>query len=91
MNKLIMVGQLDTSDGTREQANRIYSVGGLAPCISTCGGGQTPENLRCDERTRGGQTLEPRPDQCTNTITSVTKDNLIVEALDNEQNNLFKP
>lgn len=40
----------------------------------------------------GGQTLEPRPDVCTNTITTVTKDNLIVERLtEHEQDNLFKP
>lgn len=54
-------------------------------------GGRHPKICVAMRGREGGQTLEPRPDQCTNTITSVTKDNLIVEALDNEQNNLFKP
>lgn len=31
--KLIFVGRMDNSDGSFEQANRVYSPNGIAPCI----------------------------------------------------------
>jgi hypothetical protein len=39
MGKLIMIGQMDNSDGTLEKDNRVYDVEGCSPTI-TCGGGQ---------------------------------------------------
>lgn len=38
MNKLIMLGQMDNSDGTHEQLNRVYSADGIVPTLY-CGGG----------------------------------------------------
>jgi len=32
---LILVGQMDNSDGTYEALNRVYDVGGCAPTITT--------------------------------------------------------
>ena len=36
MNEIIKIGQLE---GTFESTNRVYSVDGLCPTLSTCGGG----------------------------------------------------
>lgn len=33
--EIIMIGQMDNSDGTFEQVNRIYDRGGCAPTITT--------------------------------------------------------
>lgn len=39
MNKIIILGQMDNSDGTHEHLNRVYSADGLAATLF-CGGGQ---------------------------------------------------
>ena len=65
-------------------AGNVYDEEALAPCMSTFGGGnQQPmviEKQIVAQRGRvgGGQMLEPRED-ITNTLTSVPKDNLVLE------------
>lgn len=52
--ELILLGEMDCSDGTLESANRVYSVYGIAPTIPTCcGGGHQPKFL-IEERKRHG-------------------------------------
>lgn len=79
-----IIGQMDnTMDHTFESANRVYGTDGIAPTIPTgAGGGHTPKVMECVAmRGRGEmneQQLEPRSDGCTNTITTVQKDNLVL-------------
>lgn len=40
MNKIIILGQMDNSDGTYEHLNRVYSADGLAATLFCGGGGQ---------------------------------------------------
>jgi DNA (cytosine-5)-methyltransferase 1 len=63
------------------QRFRVYNKAGLAPTIPTMQGGNTEPKIIA-QRGRGNppvQTIEPRPDDNTNTITSVAKDNLVAE------------
>lgn len=55
MGKLIMIGQMDNSDGTLEKDNRIYDVEGCSPTI-TCGGGSTQGKImmRIKQATKKG-------------------------------------
>lgn len=96
-----VIGQMDnTMDHTFESANRIYDTEGLAPTVNTCGGGglqpkiivamrgRNPENP--SDRTPGVPTvqrLEPNSQGICNTLTSVTKDNLVMETVKIKNNN----
>lgn len=66
-----------------EQSRRVYGTEGVAPTIHTCGGGNLePKVLVCAMRGRGEnneQTLEVKQEECTNAITTVQKDNLVIE------------
>lgn len=66
-----------------EQSRRVYGTEGVAPTIHTCGGGNLePKVLVCAMRGIGDQneqTLEVKQEQCTNAITTVQKDNLVIE------------
>lgn len=66
-----------------EQSRRVYGTEGVAPTIHTCGGGNLePKVLVCAMRGRGDkndQTLEVKQEECTNAITTVQKDNLVIE------------
>ena len=79
-----IVGQMDhKSDHTFESANRVYGTDGIAPTLPTsCGGGHTPKIMECCAmRGRGEdneQQLEIRSDECTNSITTVQKDNMVL-------------
>ena len=91
--KVKVIGQMDnTTDHTFESANRIYDTEGLSPTVTTCGGGgrqpkiivamrgRNPENP--SDRTPGiptEQRLEPNSQGLCNTLTSVQKDNLVLE------------
>ena len=67
-NEIIVIGKMDhTLDNTLESANRIYSKDGICPTIPTCAGAKTE------------QRLEPNGDGLCNTLTSVQKDNLLLE------------
>ncbi|MCQ2086654.1 MAG: hypothetical protein MJZ37_01060 [Bacilli bacterium] len=37
--RVVVIGEMDNSDGTFESANRVYDVNGLCPTIPTCQGG----------------------------------------------------
>ena len=89
--KIIQVGNCKPTK-TRDNPNqgRIYDPVGLAPTLNCKGGGnlepfivasrgRNPDNP--SERTAGiptVQRLEPRDDGCTNTLTSVQKDNYLI-------------
>lgn len=90
-----MIGQMDhTMDHTFESANRVYGSEGISPTIPTsCGGGHTPKVMECvamrgrnpenpSDRRPGielEQRLEVREDNCVGTITTVQKDNMVLE------------
>lgn len=64
-----------------DQNRRIYSKNGLAPTLTSMTGGDRQPKIVAS-RGRGDmnkQQLEPRKDSLTNTITSVQKDNYVVE------------
>lgn len=93
MIEVNVIGQMDnTIDHTFESANRVYDVDGLAPTMNTCGDGglqpkvivasrgRNPQNP--SDRTPGShveQRLEPNSEGICNTLTSVQKDNLVLE------------
>ena len=91
--KLTMLGQMDnTMDNTFESANRVYDCNGLCPTIPTMAGGNIePKTIVAmrgrnpdipSDRTIGSQTeqrLEPNSQGLCNTITSVQKDNMVLE------------
>lgn len=75
-----VIGQMD---GRYESVNRVYGKEGLCPTIPTsCGGGHMPKIVDCVAmRGRGEkneQQLEIRDDDCTNSITTVQKDNMVL-------------
>lgn len=93
MIEVKVIGQMDNKiDNTFESANRVYDTEGLSPTVNTCGGGglqpkvivasrgRNPQNP--SDRTPGNhveQRLEPNSDGLCNTLTSVQKDNLLLE------------
>ena len=93
MIEVKVIGQMDnTIDRTFESANRVYDTEGLSPTVNTCGGGglqpkvivasrgRNPQNP--SDRTTGNhveQRLEPNSEGIRNTLTSVQKDNLVLE------------
>lgn len=83
--KIRIVGMMDNKvDNTLESANRVYDKAYCCPTVNTCqGGGRQPKVIRKIKvvAMRGrevGQQLEPRNDGTSNTITTVTKDNLVI-------------
>lgn len=75
-------------DGTgHEIRRRVYSDYGVSPTLCGVGyGGNTEPKVmivamrgRYDEEGKIRQQLEPRHDGLTNTITTATKDNLVLE------------
>ena len=93
MIEVKVIGQMDNKmDNTFESANRVYDTEGLSPTVNTCGGGglqpkvivasrgRNPQNQ--SDRTPGADTeqrLEPNSQGIANTLTSVQKDNLVLE------------
>lgn len=79
-----IIGKMDhTMDHTFESANRVYGTEGICPTLPTCGGGNIqPKIMECVAmRGRGEkneQQLEIRSDECTNSITTVQKDNMVL-------------
>ena len=87
------VGNLiDKGGWDNPQVGRIYSADGISPTLNTCGGGQrepkvivsmrgrNPENP--SDRTAGislEQRLEPNSQGISNALTSVQKDNMVLE------------
>ena len=66
-----------------EQSRRVYGTDGVSPTIHTCGGENIEPKILCVAmRGRGEgwkQQLEVKYDGTTNAITTVQKDNLIIE------------
>lgn len=66
--ELKCVGQMDNSDGTLESANRVYDLNGIAPSLTTCGGGnlepkileQRESSLKIKNATKQGY-LDAKP------------------------------
>lgn len=79
-NEIIVIGKMDhTLDNTLESANRIYSKDELKTIVARRG--RNPENP--SDRPAGAKTeqrLEPNGEGVCNTLTSVQKDNLLLEA-----------
>ena len=87
-----VISQMDNKmDNTFESANRVYDTNGIAPTINTCGEGglqpkivasrgRNPQNPS-DKTPRADteQRLEPNSEGICNTLTSVQKDNLVLE------------
>lgn len=70
-----------------DKMNRIYDTDGVAPTVDTMeGGGRQPKIVAQRGRMYRGepQHLEPRKDNLTNTITSVQKDNYVMEQGDEQ-------
>lgn len=74
------------------QAGRVYDVEGIAPCLDICCGGNRMPKILTSVRTEEAKELRkkgievfanreliPREDGISNTITTVTKDNLLQE------------
>lgn len=81
-----IVGRVEAING-HDILKRVYGTDGTAPTISTCGGGNTEPKIVAS-RGRGEmneQQLELRKDSCTNTITSVAKDNYVAIKTANKQ------
>lgn len=79
--KCVRVGGLYDRPGNKHQAGSVYDPRGVAATLSTMQGGNQ-EPMIVASRGRGNppkQHLEPRKDGLTNTITSVEKDNYVLE------------
>lgn len=93
MEEVKVIGQMDnTIDNTFESANRVYDIGGVSPTMNTCGGGGLQPKIivamrgrnptKPSDRTPGielEQTLEVNGNGTSNCLTSVQKDNLVLE------------
>lgn len=79
--KCVRVGGLYDKPGNKHQAGSVYDPNGISATLSTMQGGNQ-EPIIAASRGRGEnneQRLESRADGTTNTITSVAKDNYVVE------------
>lgn len=90
--KMIMLGQMDNSDGSFEIANRVYSVGGISPTIVAKASGDVQPKIVVAMRKRNAeseehtcQVLEPNLEGTSNCLTTVAKDNLVLEKLDADE------
>ena len=84
-DKINQIGNIaEEKSFSNPQTGRIYSNNGICPTLNTCGGGNTEVKIICAQRGRGNtgeraQQLEPNTTNTTNTLTSVLKDNLVLE------------
>ncbi|WP_277855858.1 DNA (cytosine-5-)-methyltransferase [Bacillus cereus] len=79
--KVNVVGMLDIKG--KDQIRRVYGTDGISPCLTTMqGGGQEPKILAVRGRYREcgpiEQQAEFRKDNLTNTLTTVAKDNYLM-------------
>lgn len=76
------LGFMDNGTG-KHQSNTVYDENALCPNITTVEGGGTQQIKVCESRiqeSRHNMTeLEPRKDDISNTLTTVQKDNLLLE------------
>jgi DNA (cytosine-5)-methyltransferase 1 len=57
--------------------DRVYGEDGISPSLNTMQGGNRQPKIVAQRGREDGQVLEPRPDDNTNTLTSVAKDNYL--------------
>ena len=88
MSEVQVIGQMDnTLDHTYESANRVYDINGIAPTLNTCGGGGLHTKILDEPRVvasrgRGNgweQLLEVSNQPYTNALTTVQKDNMVLQ------------
>lgn len=85
--KVIQVGNIvDTGNWRNPQRGRIYSSDGCSPALNCCGGGGLEPKIiqgairgRYVDSGNIEQQLEIGSDDCINTITTVQKDNVVIE------------
>lgn len=88
-NTIIEEGNIYPNSGN-PQAGRIYNSDGISPCLDTCSGGNRMPKIveepliaasrgRYQEDGSTEQQLEINETGCANTLTTVQKDNLVVE------------
>lgn len=84
--KCVQIGTLDMKG--IDQLKRVYSPKGLSPTLTTMGGGNREPKIsvcaamrgRYDKNGQIQQNLEIQKNETTNSITTVSKDNLIIES-----------
>jgi DNA (cytosine-5)-methyltransferase 1 len=92
MSEVKQIGNIYEENGYNSQAGRVYDENGLSPTLDTCSGGnKMPKFIVASRgrnkdnpsnRTPGNhveQRLEPNSEGLCNTLTSVQKDNLVLE------------
>lgn len=79
--KLIAVGKLEGGvwDKRYNQIRQVFDPDGISPTIMAGGGGGTETKIIAIRGREAGQVIEPNNKGTTNTITTVQKDNLVVE------------
>ena len=84
-DKINQIGNIASEKNfNNPQTGRIYSNHGICPTLNTCGGGNQEVKIICAQRGRGNtgeraQQLESNTTNTTNTLTSVLKDNYVLE------------
>lgn len=84
--KCVQIGTLDMKE--IDQMKRVYDTNGLSPTLTTMSGGNTEPKISVCAAMRGRydkdgqiqQSLEIQKNETTNAITTVSKDNLIIES-----------
>lgn len=78
-DKINQIGNIaEEKSFSNPQTGRIYSNNGICPTLNTCGGGNREVKIVEDSGERAQQ-LEPNTANTTNTLTSVLKDNYVLE------------
>lgn len=79
--KLIAVGKLEGGvwDKRYNQIRQVFDPDGISPTIMAGGGGGTETKIIAIRGREAGQVIEPNNKGTTNALTTVTKDNLVVE------------
>ena len=79
--KLIAVGKLEGGvwDKRYNQIRQVFDPDGISPTIMAGGGGGTETKIIAIRGRNGKQVIEPSKKETTNALTTVTKDNLVVE------------
>lgn len=79
--KLIAVGKLEGGvwDKRYNQIRQVFDPDGLSPTIMAGGGGGTETKIIAIRGRNGKQVIEPSKKEITNSLTTVTKDNMVLE------------
>ena len=82
-NKIHLLGRLQNINGF-DQCKRLYGIYGVSPTLCTCDGGNITPKIACAVRGRyyngvALQNIEFRKDSYSNTVTTVSKDSLVLD------------